>query len=165
MSTHQPGKRALCAKYFTQINLFSFMVHNFQDLHVSMEFLQCPEQKIFGPDSRRKMTQVIDLRRFDSHFDSTSLHSTQLNSNQALYLLFFLILFFGRDKSCLNLTLLLNTHRYQLKVPLRPVFLFVAGKSLHPDIPPLVLHCIAMQLHFIQCPFVALSCIDLVTRF
>ena len=74
MSTHQPGKRALCAKYFTQINLFSFMVHNFQDLHVSMEFLQCPEQKIFGPDSRRKMKVI------DSHFDSTSLHSTQLNS-------------------------------------------------------------------------------------
>ena len=93
----------------------------------------------------------------------TQLNSTQLQSSSVFALLLDFVL--GRDKSCLNLTLLLNTHRYQLKVPLRPVFLFVAGKSLHPDIPPLVLHCIAMQLHFIQCPFVALSCIDLVTRF
>ena len=42
------------------------------------------------------------------------LHLTSLWWIQTLYLFFFKISFFCRDKSCLNLTLPLNTHRYQL---------------------------------------------------
>ena len=68
-------------------------------------------------------------KTLDKHCVKYSFHS-----NQASYLFFFQILFSGRDKSCLNLTLLLNTHRYQLLLkvpcPLRFVFLSMAGTML-----------------------------------
>ena len=130
------------------------------DVLVSLEFLHCPE--LFHTTNKLE-AWVISEYYFISFFADWkmpigkntwyTLCNILFHSNQASYLFFFQILFSGRDKSCLNLTLLLNTHRYQLLLkvpcPLRFVFLSMAGTMLalhwpmtivrfYPDIPPLV---------------------------
>ena len=125
MSTHQPGKRALCAKYSTHTKTFpsppeigTFPIYLGYSKHTY----------IIAPELHQAWVETVNF--FLCFFMNHILHLTSLWWIQTLYLFFFKISFFCRDKSCLNLTLPLNTHRYQLPPNVPGCYVSIADEKL-----------------------------------